>query len=190
MAKKAASRRKSASPQRKFDDTQYDGVRFSATFEYNELSLARAASWIWPRGKYVTLAVAFVSLLLLVGMLYINQDLLIPALAPLAVSIVASSLNSRWDRVQLRRANRSSLALDETRAPQTRHVVVCDDAVHVEVEGGASDTYPLSDLRVVHSNNDSAFAGFGDGRYVYVPRSAMSEGRFRELVRFFEGHLR
>lgn len=189
MAKKSASRRKGASPQRRFDDAQYDDVRFTATFEYNELSLARAASWIWPRGKYVTLGVAFVSLLLLVGMLYIDQGLLIPAMAPLAVSIVASSLNSRWDKVQLRYARRSSLALDETSDPQVRHVVVCGDAVHVEVENGPKDTYPLSDLRVIHSNHESVFAGFGDRRYVYVPRSAMSEGRFHELVRFLERHL-
>lgn len=189
MAKKAVSRRKAVSPQRKFDDSQYDDVRFTATFEYNELSLARAASWICPRGKYVTLGVAFVSLLLLVGMLYIDQGLLVPAMVPLAVSLVASSLNSRWSKVQLRYANGTSLALDETHAPQTRHVVVCGDAVHVEIEGGEKATYPLADLKVVHSNLDSIFAGFGDKRYVYIPRTAMSEGRFRELTRFLEERL-
>lgn len=189
MAKKAASRRKGVPPQRKFDDSRYDDVRFTATFEYNELSLARAASWICPRGKYVTLGIAFVSLLLLVGMLYIDQGLLIPAMAPLAVSIVASSLNSRWDKVQLRYARGTSLALDATSGPQLRHVVVCGDAVHAEIEGGPSDTYPLADLKSVHGNLESLFVGFGNKRYVYIPRSAMSEGRFHELKRFLEGHL-
>ena len=121
MAKKSTrpvARRKDAD-RVTFDDKKYGHTLFSATFEYNELTLARSAELL-------------------------------------------------------------GLGLKNVR----RHVAVTDDAVHVENEDGELGCYSLSELRVVHSTSEFLVADFGEKRYVYVPRSALSENRYRDLVRF------
>ena len=89
------------------------------------------------------------------------------------------------------RLNSSACAKIETNstlaAPasaERRHVAVGEKSVHVENEAGELGCYDLSDLRAVHSTSEFLVADFGQKRYVYVPRSALSENRYRDLVRF------
>ena len=70
------------------------------------------------------------------------------------------------------------------------HVVACDDALHLEDTHGTKMRFDYADLRVVYPTSEFVVAGFGGKRYVYVPRSALSEGRFRELVRILDAHLK
>lgn len=196
MAKKPNRARAAAQPAAdavKFDDTAYADVRFSATFDYDELAVSRASTMIMERGRQISLGVAFVSLAILVGMLWINRDLLLPSMVFLVIAILASNATNNWPKIQRKYANKSTLAL--TGGAEKRHVVVCGDAVHVSVaaaSGTSADgektvrtqSYPLSELRRVTRGVECTLADFGQKRLVYVPRAALSDTRYKELGAF------
>lgn len=186
MAKKSSQRRRALTDGRPaFDDSAYDNLLVSATFEPTELGLSRAAELMGPRLRANLTAGTFASLavLVLVALAVGNQSY------PLLIALFLVSLgflyaSSNVGRLRLRYAR--STTLDPAGFQGSVHVAVCEDAVHVRDEGGAGWDYPLSELKVVNGNAEGVLAGFGQKRYVYVPRNALSEGRFRELVRFLE----
>lgn len=184
MAKKStkpAARRREAE-RAAFDDKKYGRTLFSATFEYNELAMTRASELLGLGVKNVLTGVAFVTLLALILVILIDDTLVVLVGALFVVSIALVMATSRWSWFQLRYARTTTLAAPAT--SERRHVAVADDAVHVENEDGELGCYSLSDLRVVHSTSEFLVADFGERRYVYVPRSALSENRYRDLVRF------
>lgn len=186
MAKKTAVRRRDESVE--FDDSAYENVRVSVTYDYNELTFARAAERLAPRGRQILTIANFVSLVVLVFCAWQLREQTVLLFCAAVVAFVVLYMWGNWNKLQLRYAKRTSLGLSGT--SERRHVVVCDDAVHVQSSSGASATYSVSDLRTVSSTDEHLVAGFGSRRYVYVPRRATSEGRYRELVRFFEDHKR
>lgn len=189
MAKKSgksAARRKDDA--RAFDDKKYGHALFSATFEYGELAFARAAEQLGLRLKSALTAASFASLVALILVILIDESFLVLIGIIFVLSLVLVFATSRWTDIQLRYARRTTLA--SPALSERRHVVVCEDAVHVENEAGELGSYDLSELRVVHATGDFVVAGFGHGRYVYVPRVALSENRFHELVRFFDSRCR
>lgn len=187
MAKKSAVRRRDASAQSMFDDSKYEGVRVSATFELNELTLSRAAEQLAPRLKRSMTFVNLAALLLLVGAAFVLPDVTALLIALFIVSVIATYVTYNWGKVTLRYARTTTLS--PTAFQGSVHVVACDDAVHVEDAHGAHIDLDYADLRVVYPTSEFVVAGFGSKRYVYVPRTALSEGRFRELVRILEDHL-
>lgn len=185
MAKKSSRRKAAAQAQSAFDDKKYEGVRFSATFEYNELTFTRAAEQLFPRGRSAATIVTFLLLVLLVLTALMLENT--PVLVVLFVlCLVAMNAATRWSDLQIWYARSTTLAPGD--GAERRHVVVCEDEVHVEDESGDDAAYPLSSLRVVYATSDFLVAGFGNKRYVYVPRSALSESRFRDLVGFLDAH--
>lgn len=167
-----------------FDAKRFRSPRIQATFDYDELSLMRAANQLGQVGRNVVLAVAFVSLVCVIATLLVDPNSYAPAIAALLVAVAASAFATRWDRVQLRLVRGTSL--DVTGLGDRRRVTVTDDSVHLETTGGVDVSYPLSDLSRVYATDDSVTACFAKGRYVYVPRSALSENRFHELVRILK----
>lgn len=182
MAKKSAVRRRSE--QSEFSDDAFENVRASMTYDYNELVLARAAERIHPRTKQYLTFVNLASLLILVFCAWNFRDnnALLIVLAVIAFALLYVWAN--WNTIQLRLARRGSLALEDPN--ERRHVVVCDDAVHVQTNLGSSTTYPLSDLKWVSATDECLLASFGRRRYVYIPRRCLSENRYRDLIRFLE----
>lgn len=183
---KATSARK-REPLARFDDTKYGRTLFSATFDYNELSFARASETLGHGYRKVLTGLAFLALLALVVVLLVDEK---PTALVVVTFLVAFALVfavSRWDRLQQAYARRTVLA-PKVGVP-TRHVAVCEDSVHLEDATGALGDYDLSELRSVSQNTDCLVASFGNGRYVYVPRAAMSENRFRLLGTFLKGKL-
>lgn len=178
---KSASRRRDAG-RTAFDDERYGKVLFSATFEYNELTFSRAAELLGPRLKTVFTAASFASLVLLIVSILAGESFVVLTGALFVVALVLIFVTSSWSRLQLRYARTTSLAAPAV--AERRHVAVCEDAVHVANEAGELGSYPLSDLRAVYPTGEFVVAGFGGGRYAYVPRSALSENRYRDLVRF------
>lgn len=190
MAKKnakAAAKRRAAeknAEQFRFDDTKYGHTLFSVTFDYNELAFSHAANMLAPR---TPTALKFVSAVPLLGIVFCalafkdNNVLLIVCFAVAMAFIVISG---NWDQMLRTYARKTTLA--PAAGGERRHVAVTEDAVHVENEQGPLGSYNLSDLRAVYRNSECVVAGFGQKRYVYVPRAALSEGRFRELGRFLE----
>ena len=174
-------------PQARFDDKKYGRVLFSATFDYNELSFARASETLGHGYRKILTGVAFLALLALVVVLLVDEKPTVLLVATFLVAFALVFAVSRWDRLQQTYARRTVLAPDAD-AP-TRHVAVCEDGVHVEDTSGSLGDYDLSDLRSVSQNTDCVVASFGDGRYVYIPRSAMSENRFRLLGTFLKGKV-
>ena len=160
MSKKTAVRRKDETGE--FDNSAYENVRVSATFDYNEVTLSYAAELVAPNVKRTLGPISFVALIVM-ALLFVW---------------------SNWNRVQTHVACRSSLALDG--GSERRHVVVCDDAIHTETSAGKHETYPLSELKTLHATDECLLAGFGRGRYVFIPRKALSEGRYRSLIEFLE----
>ena len=140
-----------------------------------------------PVIRSVVTAAAFVALLALVVVLLVDNKPTALVFVTFGASLVLVFASTRWDRLQVFYARRTTLAA----APpsEQRHVAVCEDCVHVESEAGPIGDFDLSDLRTVRQNSDCIVAGFGDGRYSYVPRPALSENRFRELGRFLKGKL-
>lgn len=193
MAKKTTARRRAAKAKAqadapvKFNDEKYPDVRFSATFDYDEISFVRAAEQLGPRAKTAMTAANFGSLvvLVLVALFAGDQTALLVVLFLVAVALIYGSRN--WQGLQLRYARGTMLAPDPE-AGRT-HVVVCEDGVHVENEKGHVTDCDYSDLRFVHSTGESLVAVFSGRRYVFVPRSALSESRFHELVKFLREKL-
>lgn len=189
MAKKTpktAAGRKSPS-QPRFDDKKYGKALFSATFDYNELSFARASETLGHGIRNVVTAAAFVALLALVVVLLVDEKPTVLVFVVFAVSLALVFATTRWDYLQMRYARRTTLA--PTPPSEVRHVVVCEDSAHMENEAGPIGDFDLADLRTVRQNGDCVVAGFGEGRYIYVPRAALSENRFRELGRFLKTRL-
>lgn len=189
MAKRHTARRRPAAGQGpSFDDSAYDNVLHSVTFEYGELALTRASELLAPRLRGALTTGSFVSLVVLVLAALIVGDrgyALLIALFVLSLGVMFASSNVSALRLRYAR----STTLDPAAYDGTLHVVVCDDAVHVRDASGAGADYPLAELRTVSHSSEGVLAGFGSRRYAYVPRSAMSEGRFRELTRLLEGAL-
>lgn len=193
MAKKTTARRKAAKAKAqadapvKFSDEKYPDARFSATFDYDEMSFMRAAEQLGPRAKTAMTAANFGSLivLVLVALFAGDQTALLIILFFVAVALIYGSRN--WQGLQMRYARGTMLAPD----PEAKrmHVVVCEDGVHVENEKGPVTDCDYSDLRFVHSTGESLVAVFSGRRYVFVPRSALSESRFHELVKFLREKL-
>lgn len=189
MAKKAsrANNGRKGSQQPRFDDKKYGKTLFSATFEYNELSFARAAETLGHGVRNALTAAAFVALLALIVVLLVDEKPTVLVAVVFVVSLALVYCTTRWDRLQIRYARRTTLEL--TPPAEVRHVAVCDDSVHVENEAGSIGDFALSELKTVRQNSDCVMAGFGSGRYAYVPRSALSENRYRELGRFLKERL-
>ena len=184
MAKKSTkpvARRKDAD-RVTFDDKKYGHTLFSATFEYNELTLARSAELLGLGLKNVLTGLSFAALLSLILVILVDGSMVVLVGTLFVVSVALVMMTSRWNWFQLRYARTTTLAAPAT--SERRHVAVTDDAVHVENEDGELGCYSLSELRVVHSTSEFLVADFGEKRYVYVPRGALSENRYRDLVRF------
>ena len=183
MAKKNAARRKAiAESQPAFDDSKYGNVLYSMTFDYNELSLTRASELLAPRMRGALSAASFISLavLVLAALAFGNQGYpLLIALFLVSVGLLYASSNIA--RLRLRYARTTTL--DPAAYDGALHVAVEDDAIHVHDAQGAGGDYPLSELKTSISSSEGILAGFGSKRYVFVPRSSMSESRFHELAR-------
>lgn len=188
MAKKTAPRRKDASTDSNFANGTYPGERIVATFEYNELSLMRASELLAPRLRS---ALTFVNFALLIIIVLIAMTLGNRAWLPLVLlfagSVIVLYASRNWSKLQLAYARSTNLRLDGGSVQYC--VVVCDDAIHVEDENGGVTTYNLSELRGIHENPDMILARFPSKRYVLIPRTALSEGRFRELSRILNEKL-
>lgn len=184
MAKKSPVRRREQGAQSRFDDSKYENVLVSATFEYNELSLSRAAEQLAPRLKGALLFLNLASLLALIATAALLPDLTALLVALFVVSVALMYIQHNWNALMIRYARTTTLA--PTAYEGSIHVAACDDALHLEDAHGVSARFDYSDLRVVYATSEFVVAGFGGRRYVYVPRSALSEGRFHELVRLLD----
>lgn len=183
---KAAARRRGGEKdaELRFDDSKYGRTLFSASFDYGELSFARAVEMLAPRVPTALRLVSVVPLLCIVlSAIFAGTDS-IALYVSFVVALVCIVATGNWSRVLLGYARKTTLAPAE--GGERRHVAVTEDAVHVESEQGPIGSFDLSDLRAVYHNGECVVAGFGEDRYAYVPRSALSEGRFRELCRFLE----
>lgn len=188
MAKKSSARRREQSAQSLFDDSKYENVRVAATFEYNELSLSRAAEQLAPRLKSSMVFVNLASLLALVAAAILVPDLSALLIGLFVVAVVMMYVQHNWNKLAVRYARTTTLAPSAYEG--SIHVVACDDALHLEDAHGVDARFDYADLRVVYPTSEFVVAGFGKKRYVYVPRSALSEGRFRELVRILDAHCK
>ncbi|WP_455139334.1 hypothetical protein [Thermophilibacter sp.] len=183
MARKSPAARRRAD-QITFDDDAYDNVRFSATFDYNELTLDRAAELLAPGVHRAVQGAEVAMLLCIVGVavLFGTETTTAPIVGLGIVAVVLLFVANRWADLQVRYARSGSLAPVD--GSERMHVVICDDVVHVQSDKRPVENYDLADLRVVYDNSDYLVAGFGGRDYVYVPRVALSENRYRELARF------
>ena len=188
MAKKNAARRKDkgagGAPNNGFANKSYEGEHFSATFEYNELCLVRAAELMAPRLKNVLLAANFVALLAIIFVAIVAEGFVALIVVLFIISVGLYYAVHNWSKLQLRYARSTNLL---PRPGVTRYrVVVCNDAVHAEDDQGGEESFDLASLAHVNANSESILACFGEKRYVYIPRSALSETRFRELTHFLD----
>lgn len=189
MAKKKSNRKKrsaaSSAPAVKYDDEKYGDVRFSLTYDYGELALSKAASYLGgQKARLASLALSMVCLVLMIVVLIADSHNLGPAMVLLLVSLVGTTMTTNWHSMQVRYARKSSLGYEGSEV--RRHVVVTDEAAYVVEEDGSDAKYALSELRSLSSDDDGLLAGFGNRRYVYAPAAAMSASRYQELVHFLE----
>ena len=139
MSKKSPARHRESAPAPSwFDDARYEDVRFSATFEYNELSLNRAAEQIAPRLKGILTVADFGSLIVLILLAMALRDqtllLVIVFLIPATLLYVTNNLSS----LQVRYARGTNL--DPVTMGSRVHVTVCENSLHLcNDEGGQQD---------------------------------------------------
>lgn len=192
MAKKKTVRKTrpaSSAPSHKFDDEKYEGLRFSATYDYGELALSKAASYLGgQKARIASLAVSMACLALMIIVLLADANNLVPAIVLLVLSMAGTVVSTNWHNMQTNYARNSSLDFRGTAT--RRHVAVTQTAVYVADDFGAEECYDLSDLRSVSADDDGLLAGFGGRRYAYVPASSMSASRFKELARDLEAAKR
>ncbi len=181
MAKKHKTRRKASAEGKlpTFDDSMYDNVRYSMTFEYGEVGLTRASELLAPRARGFILAASFVFLVILIILALTMQDNY-PLL--ILVFVIAFCLLQAFSNISFLRLNyvRAS-TIDPDLYDGIIHVVVDEDTVHVRDTRDVGEDYALADLKHVSANADGILARFGRRRYVFIPRGALSEGRYRSL---------
>ena len=109
MAKKSSARRREQSAQSLFDDSKYENVRVAATFEYNELSLSRAAEQLAPRLKSSMVFVSLASLLALVAAAILVPDLSALLIGLFVVAVVMMYVQYNWNKLAVRYARTTTL---------------------------------------------------------------------------------
>lgn len=183
MAKKkanAAARRRDNTEH--FDDSAYEGIRYSLTYEMDELSFSRAAALLAPPWLYnAALVCSLIGLIGIILVLVADQNNVIPAVIFFAIAILGSVVGNNWTRMVASRARKTTLGLPGE--DKHRHVVITDKDLFELGPDDRKVSYPLSDLKRAAGDDEGCILDFGAKRYVYVPRAAMSENRYRSLVR-------
>ncbi|MGI6231192.1 MAG: hypothetical protein ACOYJL_09900 [Tractidigestivibacter sp.] len=189
MSKKQSSKAKAAEEARQEkSDRKYGTPLFSLTYEMNELEFSRAATLVYSdRIKDALTAVSIVSIVLMIMSIIQNPDDLFLAMIFVVLSVVATAVSSSWPSITANRARNTSLGL--VGENNRRHVVVTADKVVEEGPDDRVEEIPISDLSAFRWNDDFCVAAFSKKRFIYVPRSAMSEGRYRNLLRYFQEKL-
>ena len=98
MAKKSGkqvARRKDAA-RVAFDDKKYGHALFSATFEYSELTLARASEQLGLRLRSALTAASFASLVGLILVILIDESLVVLVGVLFVISLALVFTTSRW----------------------------------------------------------------------------------------------
>lgn len=188
MAKKKTARKTrpaSAETAHKFDDEKYEGLRFSATYDYGELALSKAASYLGgQKARIASFAVSMACLALMIVVLIANANNLAPAIVLLVLSMAGTAVSTNWHNMQLGYARNSSLGFKGTSS--RRHVVVTGDAVYVADESGAEERYDLSDLRSVSADEDGLLAWIWRPPLRLRAVDGHERSRFQELCRELE----
>ena len=179
MAKKNARKKQAPAPD-EFDDKKYANVRVSCTYDYDEFAYSKSASTMLEWGRSASLVAALVFLVILVLVLVYDSSNTVLSITLLVCTTLCSAASASWRSIQLRYTDGTTLA--QMGSHDRRHVVICDDEVHVEHASGAYEHYPLTELKSAKSTGEVVVLGFGKGRFVYVPKASMSENRFRKLV--------
>ena len=188
MAKKASARRKDEAADEGFANNKYADERIAATFDYNELCLARASELLAPRLRAGLTVATFAALLGVIFIASVARDQLVLLVILFFAAFALLQAMQNVSKLKLRFARSTNLS-PEAASPRYR-AVICGDAVHLENSEGGVEDFSLIDLRRVHESPDSILACFTDKRYVYLPRSAFSEGRFRETSRILNESLK
>lgn len=182
----AKATREQAARQEKHDK-QYGNPLYSLTYEMDELEFSRASGLTKPDSiKTVLASISAICLVLIIVLLLQDRNNLTIAIILVAASLVCTAASSSWADILVRYARRSTLGL--VGKDNHRHIVLTEDEVIEEGPDDRVERYPLSELQFVRSTDSYALAGFGSKRFVYIPRSSMSEGRYRGAVRFLEQH--
>ncbi|RVU96689.1 hypothetical protein EII22_10730 [Coriobacteriales bacterium OH1046] len=182
MAKATTKRAVSNRGNARHDDGKYGEVLYSFSYEMDDLNYFNAAGLVGSnRMQQILTGSSMVLLLLIIGSLYDREHPLYPvAIAAFILFLALSIASQNWTRIRDRYVSRSSL----TQLGGTdRHVVVTAEAMIVEGPDDTVSSYPLSEFKKLAEDSDGALAKFGRRRYVYIPRKALSETRYRSLTK-------
>lgn len=180
--KKTASNRGKA----RHDDERYGEVLYSFSYEMDDLNYFNAAGLVGSnRIQQIVAGSSMVLLLLIIGSLYDRErPLYRVAITAFILFIVLSIVGQNWTKIRDRYVSKSSLA--QIGNPD-RHVIVTAETMVVEGPDDTVSSYPLSEFKKLAEDSDGALAKFGKRRYVYIPRKALSETRFRNLAKMLQG---
>lgn len=129
-----------------------------------------------------------------------------PFLILLVVAFVgAAVLNTNWSRIQYKHTLKSNLGFQlpegiapndptidtssKLTTPDLRRVEIFDQNILVSYSNRTSEEFFLKSIRSVRQSDEACLVVFSgkkkfSRRFVYIPRSATSEGRFRETCHF------
>lgn len=185
MAKAAGRKTASNRGKARRDDGKYGEVLYSFSYEMDDLNYFNAAGLVGSnRMQQILTGSSMALLLLIIGSLYDREHPLYPVtIAAFVLFLVLNVIGQNWTRIRDRYVSASSLT--QLGSPE-RHVVVTTEAMIVEGPDDAASSYPLSELKKLAEDSDGALAKFGKRRYVYIPRKALSETRYRNLTKMLQ----
>ena len=182
MAKKAAP--KQEKPKR--DDEKYGDVQYSFSYDMDDLNFYNATCLIGSgRLQQFFPPIGMILLLIIILSLYDREHPIYPLAVAAFISFIAlSTVINKWTTI--RNWYVAKTTLGQLGSPE-RHVVVTADTITQEGPDDTVATYPLSEIRRVAEDDDGALVKLGKGRYVYIPRKALSDSRYNALVKMLRG---
>ncbi len=164
------------------DDDRHGEALYSFSYDMDDVNYLNAARLVGPsRIQQIVTVSSAVFLLVIIASVYNREQPLYPAtIAGFVLFFACGAVGRNWPSLRERYVARSNLA--QGSAPG-RRISVTAEAMIVEGHDGTACTYPLAELKGVAEDSDGALAKFGQRRYVYIPCKALSETRFRSLVK-------
>lgn len=185
QVRKAAAGQEAAQTALERDQERYGEVLYSATYDIDD-DLAQDASALYgsPHLVDASLAMAAAGVIGLMVTIPMGFHNAFASVISLILAVSGSTASGNWHNVQTWAIMGTNLG--DSKDDLHRHLVVTEDAIHVEGPGAEVATYPLSELKRVRHDEKGCLASFGKARVAYFPAGSMSKDRLRDLEALLE----
>lgn len=163
-------------------DEHVDGLEQTITYTATPLTFSQAAALIGhSRAKDILMGISVACLVFILLVVITLPDMLWLALLLVAISVIFSTVQSRWFNIQLWLAGKSQVA---ELAEGTRWRILIGTSELVVQKDGSTLRRMKREGAHLHVNEEMLLLKNGSD-YVAIPRSAVSQAKFEALTREF-----